>query len=221
MIRFKDIHIPKPCSEDYDSLSGDEVKRFCSSCEKHVYDFRGKDEVYLNEVFQHSTKTCGIYYLDEINTIKTNAIKTNKKSLFIHVISFLIFIKAFLTIQDTKASQRIIPQTVQLSEDTDSTEIKTTFKGRPIRSRVKINIYINDTLYKQYAYPEQGYLYLPDSLKAHDKIKVKILGNKLYKSKTYKFKFAHVDKITVIIAGKSPIHLFKRRTIVGAMGDFW
>ena len=68
MIRFKDIHIPKPCSVDYDALPGNEVKRFCGSCEKHVYDFRGKDEAYLNEVYQQTGKLCGIYDKDKINT---------------------------------------------------------------------------------------------------------------------------------------------------------
>ena len=67
MIRFKDINIPNPCSVDYDSLPYDEVKRFCGSCEKHVYDFRGKDEAYLNEVFRQTGKVCGIYYEDQIS----------------------------------------------------------------------------------------------------------------------------------------------------------
>ena len=75
MIRFKDISIPKPCSVNYDSLPYNEVKRFCGSCEKHVYDFRGKDETYLNKILLHEPDTCGIFYMDELNIYKGIPVK--------------------------------------------------------------------------------------------------------------------------------------------------
>jgi len=37
--RLEQLKIASPCSTDWDRMSGDEKKRFCSECDKFVYDF--------------------------------------------------------------------------------------------------------------------------------------------------------------------------------------
>lgn len=221
MIRFKDIHIPKPCSVDYNSLPGNEVTRFCASCKKQVYDFRGKDETYFNSIINTHGKVCGVFYKDEINNYSKITLKKYPKRILVKIISILFFIKSFLTIQNTKASSPEPTETVQFATNTDSTAIKTTYKGRPARTRVTINIYINNTFYKEVTFFHQQYIYLPDSIKPNDKIKIMVVKNDLYKSKTYTFKYSHANDITIAIVGKKPIRFFKRRHVIGAMGDFW
>jgi hypothetical protein len=37
--RLDQLKIVSPCSTNWDRMSGDEKKRFCSECDKFVYDF--------------------------------------------------------------------------------------------------------------------------------------------------------------------------------------
>jgi len=222
MIRFKDISIPKPCSVDYDALPGDEIKRFCGSCEKHVYDFRGKDEAHLNNIYQQSPKTCGVFYVDDIRNFK----KADTNKFLLRIVSLLIFIKSFLNTHDSSAAELTSQTITEQTTTTDSTnKVKVIYKSpknRNIsRSRHQINIYINDTLYESAAYPKNGYLYLPDTIQVNDKIKIKIFANKTVKARTYKFNYTDISDITIKIVGKKPIRIFKRRTYVGCPANFW
>jgi hypothetical protein len=221
MIRYKDISIPKPCSIDYESLSGDEVKRFCDSCEKHVYDFRGKDETIFNKIYQSSPKICGIFYLDELSDSKKRSNEKIYKYLLLKFISVVLFIKSFLATQPSNASEISSPAITQQSINTDSNKVKAVFKKKMMRSRIQIVIYINDSLYQTSAYPQNGYLYLPDAIKANDKIKVKIFANKYFKARTYKFNYSNAENITIKIVSKKPIRLFKRRYAIGCPAEFW
>ena len=149
MIRFKDIHIPKHCSVDYDTLIGNEVKRFCGSCEKHVYDFRGKDEMYLNEVFKATGKVCGIYYEDQI---QKSSLKTHRPFYYAFVtklIGIMLFLKALLSSHDAEATRPNQYQITQTSED--SVGVKTIYKGKSNKATkydTEIDCYVNDSLFK-------------------------------------------------------------------------
>ncbi|ABG58260.1 hypothetical protein [Cytophaga hutchinsonii] len=248
MIRFKDIHIPKPCSVEYDTLPGDDIKRFCGSCEKYVYDFRGKDQAYLNAVFSATGKACGIYYADQIQA--SPALKTNRpfySSFVSKLIATSLFLRIFLTSNNTKA-HRTEPQTI-VQQTTDSTELKTIHTGNDkAMYRVTVDIYKNDTLEESFLLENQNSIYLPDSIKPLDKIKVvvstvryniptsknrtrsgKYMSNKTYytteQKKTYHFNFAGCNKIIIKIRHTKFIHIFlkKRTAIMGLVcpSDFW
>jgi hypothetical protein len=118
MIRYKDISIPKPCSVDYDLLPGDEVKRFCNSCEKHVYDFRGKNEAYLNEIYQTTGKVCGIYYEDQIQATTLKKQRPFYYSFVTKIISVGLFLKTILSAHDTQALITPAPITQQATDST-------------------------------------------------------------------------------------------------------
>lgn len=54
------ITIPKPCSQDWNTMSPQEQGRFCSSCEKMVVDFTNKTPLQIKETLMQSTgKVCG------------------------------------------------------------------------------------------------------------------------------------------------------------------
>ena len=36
-MRREDLHIPEPCHADWDKMTGDDKKRFCNACTKHVH----------------------------------------------------------------------------------------------------------------------------------------------------------------------------------------
>ena len=215
MIRFKDIRIPKPCSVDYDSLPGNHVKRFCGSCEKHVYDFRGKDEAYLNEVFRKTGKLCGIYDKDKINTsYKPSLFQSSLNKLFALGLLFKT-----LTIQaesNTKETSIHISE-VSFQKDTIPA-IKTTIKAKEgNRFGYHISIYIDDVLYKSHAKIYNEHLYLPDSLTDDQVIKVIVHRSNFFRKKlrikprTYTFKVKDADKANVKIIYKQYIITFQKR----------
>jgi hypothetical protein len=66
MIKYNEVHIPKPCHIHYDSLPFDSIKRPCDICVKPVYDFRDKDEAYFNKIWkQHNGDFCGAFKNDQ------------------------------------------------------------------------------------------------------------------------------------------------------------
>ncbi|HSY60501.1 MAG TPA: hypothetical protein VK796_01445 [Cytophaga sp.] len=217
MIRFKDIHISRPCSVDYDSLSGNEVKRFCGSCEKHVYDFRGKDEAYFNSIIHTHGKVCGIFYQDDIQS----ALKIKRP--FYHtfaakLIGALLFIRTLLSTDHAQAST--IQTYANTQQYTDSTGIKVNTKKRHTQYQTfLLDIFINNTLYKSGANLDDGtgFIWLPDSLKENDKIRIVVKEYDAYRykihRKEYHFNYMDSEKIIIKIKlhKKSELHFFKRR----------
>jgi hypothetical protein len=218
MIRFKDIHIPKPCSVDYDALPGDNVKRFCSSCKKQVYDFRGKDEVYFNSIIKSQGKVCGFFYEGQIK--QTPKISNRLlHSIWVKLFSISLFLKSFTS----SAEYGDHPKTpfTQSTVENDSIGIKTKFKNEPtVNADYHISIYIDDKLYQSNIDIRNGYIYLPDTIKNNQKIKIVVhkyiitrhLKKPFYiKPKLYIFTFDQSDKIVVKIKYKKQFTLFRKR----------
>ena len=242
MIRFKDIQIPKPCSVDYDALPGDEVKRFCDSCEKHVYDFRGKNETYLNEVYQRTGMVCGIYYEDQIQRPSLKLQRPYYYSFITKVLSFGFFIKTFLTSHEAEAVKPVPYQITQISYD--SIGVKTIYKRKNnevLINDINIFCYVNDTLFKLYNLSYNEMLYLPSSFHPDDKIRLTVSTTRrnivkhqrrkhkpsLYSTRTkvYNFIFKDIDRVTLRINFNKKIILSrKNRTAITGMvcpNNFW
>jgi hypothetical protein len=212
MIRFKDISIPKPCSVDYDALPGDEVKRFCGSCDKHIYDFRGKDETYFNTIFKIHGKVCGVFLSNQINYSKKGSTHPYIKSLFTKLFSILLFLK---TTTSFSAETSIKKQTIsasQLNFKNDSIPIKATIKSKSGDTYpYKVLIYVDKILYTSNPIIIDGYIYLPDTIQNEQNIKVKVfkrasIRRKMrIKPKTYHFKLKNVEHVEIIINYKKHI----------------
>jgi len=111
--------------------------------------------------------------------------------------------------------------------------VKVTFKDRPTTSSYyNVNIYINDTLYKSHINADDGFIYLPDTIKDTDKIKVNVKRSDpnrfrrvsyVVKQKNYNFKLSESDSITVVVNYNKRFTLFKRRLVMGksVSGYFW
>ncbi|WP_299250578.1 hypothetical protein [uncultured Cytophaga sp.] len=243
MIKFKDISIPKPCSIDYDAWPGDEVKRLCGRCEKHVYDFRAKDEAYLNEVFRATEKVCGIYYADQIQSPTSKIQRTYFYALTAKIIGILLFIKTLLSSFDTEATKPNTYPIIQLIND--SSKVNTIYKGRDNGTSIDditIECYVNDTLFKTYYLSYKETLYLPNSLHPNDKIKLIVSTTRrniviqkkgtrhkasYYSTNTkrYNFIFKEIHSISIKINYNKKIFLSsKKRTAVTGLicpANFW
>jgi hypothetical protein len=221
MIRFKDINIPKPCSVAYDSLPGDETKRFCDSCEKHVYDFRGKDENYLNEIFRSTGKVCGIYYQDQITSHRYEPFWF--QSILKKLIALTLFFKTF-TLSAANDAKEIHHTAQPVSQLDTIPAIKASIKGKhPEKLDYRMSIYIDDKLYSSNARIYNNRIYLPDTITDGQSIKIIVHERRSrrhrlkIKPKEYMFKYNESDKVNVKILYKWRLIIIqkKRQTVMG------
>ncbi|MEP6748107.1 MAG: carboxypeptidase-like regulatory domain-containing protein [Bacteroidota bacterium] len=62
------LHIPEPCHENWNDMTGTEQGRFCMSCQKQVIDFSTMtDKEILHYISTASSNTCGRVGIDQIN----------------------------------------------------------------------------------------------------------------------------------------------------------
>jgi hypothetical protein len=68
--KFK-ITIPKPCHEDWNSMSKEETGRFCSSCTKTVVDFTKMKSPEIQQYFAQNQdqKVCGRFKNEQVNRL--------------------------------------------------------------------------------------------------------------------------------------------------------
>lgn len=87
------ITIPKPCHEDWNSMTPDQTGRFCSSCTKSVVDFTNKSTEEIQQYFIENSgaKVCGRFKNEQVNRL---AIPISKSVLE----QSMPFHKAFLLI---------------------------------------------------------------------------------------------------------------------------
>ncbi|WP_299250577.1 hypothetical protein [uncultured Cytophaga sp.] len=212
MIRFKDISIPKPCSVDYDALPGNELTRFCGSCEKHVYDFRGKDEAFLNEIYKSHGNVCGVFLMKQIK----DSINPNKhtyiKSILTKFISLLLFLKTTSSFS-AETNIKIEPiSSSQLDIQYDSIPIKAIIKSKSTYTyQYNIKIYVDNVLLLSNPKIIDGFIYLPDTIQNDQTIKIKVFKRASIrrririKPKTYHFKFEHAKEVQLVINYKKYI----------------
>lgn len=67
---MKNIHIPNPCSEKWETMSPQEKGRFCSVCNKCVIDFTQKQPNEIRQMIDEKKdeEICGRFYNHQLNT---------------------------------------------------------------------------------------------------------------------------------------------------------
>jgi hypothetical protein len=223
MIRFKDINIPKPCSVNYDSLPYNEAKRYCELCQKHVYDFRDKDEVYLNEIFKVNGKVCGAYYEDQINTLPIHR-KPFYFQILTRVISTFLFVKTLLASYDSQASVKDVITVSEIDSSEVKVDVSKNFKKRSYYYSLA-DIYINDVEFKSNIRARSGNINLPDNTGESDKIKIivkkyRVKDDKLVKSRTYLFEFGQKNEIVVKVNHRYFFNIFRKRMRRAVVGKY-
>ncbi|MCS4303419.1 hypothetical protein [Chryseobacterium sp. BIGb0232] len=66
---MKNLYIPEPCSENWESMSPQEKGRFCSVCSKCVIDFTQKSPHEIEHILteKENEKVCGRFYNHQLN----------------------------------------------------------------------------------------------------------------------------------------------------------
>ncbi len=122
--KFK-FSIPKPCHEDWNSMTPEETGRFCSVCTKGVVDFSDKSsEEIQNYLFQNQQqKICGRFRNDQINTFDIKVPKSIllQKRPFHNAFLLALFIVMGTTLFSCKNHNDATLGEVSIVEDTVQT----------------------------------------------------------------------------------------------------
>lgn len=83
---MKNIHIPKPCNENWETMSPQEKGRFCSVCNKCVIDFTQKQPEEIKQIFveRKDENICGRFYRNQLENIADRPNQL-KKRFFRHI----------------------------------------------------------------------------------------------------------------------------------------
>lgn len=70
---MKNFYIPKPCFEDWESMSPEEKGRFCSVCSKTVIDFTQKQPHEIQQIMEEKKgeRVCGKFYDHQLKAPKS------------------------------------------------------------------------------------------------------------------------------------------------------
>ena len=66
MVLKNQIAIPKPCHQDWQSMTPLEKGRFCDSCKKEVYDFTKASDREILNTFDQNKKVCGRFNVSQL-----------------------------------------------------------------------------------------------------------------------------------------------------------
>lgn len=61
------INIPKPCHENWESMTPTDKGRHCTACQKNVFDFTSKTDEYIVKTFQENNNVCGRFKPTQLN----------------------------------------------------------------------------------------------------------------------------------------------------------
>ncbi len=110
------LTIPEPCHEDWNNMNPVEKGRFCSSCEKNVFDFTKSTDLQIIETYNKNHSICGRFLPSQLD--RELFYPKKKKSLWLASVFFGI-----TTFFSTKISAQEKPKIEQ-------TEVKDIIVGK-------------------------------------------------------------------------------------------
>lgn len=95
---MKNLYIPEPCSEDWESMSPHEKGRFCSACNKCVIDFTQKEPQEILQIIteKKEKQVCGRFYNHQLKMPDQS--EKLKESFFRYIPSYFQNNKIVLTL---------------------------------------------------------------------------------------------------------------------------
>jgi hypothetical protein len=97
---MKNVHIPNPCSENWELMSPQEKGRFCSVCSKCVIDFTEKQPEEIQQIFveRKDESICGRFYNHQLINNEPDKSEKIKTQFFKYIPSYFQNNKIILTV---------------------------------------------------------------------------------------------------------------------------
>ncbi len=122
------ISIPKPCNENWNSMSPNKNGRFCNSCDKTVIDFTKMNNPEISKYFSENSnneRICGHFKFNQIETeesIKYNNLKNRFSRIKIKPIKVVAMFSLSLlfTLSSCMGKARIDGEPALSSNDTNN-----------------------------------------------------------------------------------------------------
>lgn len=83
MDKLEDIRIASPCRANWDNMEGDDRKRYCALCRKHVYNITEMSRSEAEALVDGSTRVCLRLYRRSDGTVITNDCPVGKRKVVI------------------------------------------------------------------------------------------------------------------------------------------
>jgi hypothetical protein len=228
MISYQALHMPEPCTKiHYDDLPYDPDKRPCHLCQKPVYDFRDKDEIFLQKIWQENKGDfCGTFRYHQFTEQKANPVSV---SFFQRVKIYWASACLYFLSQVFNPSRAQEPASTAATEQyvspKDSGSIRLhTKKGENFVSHTSVDVLINGVEYNSYFIKDDTVeVKLPASLKPTDEIRIERIVKKrrrgwtttVVKSKAIVFQFGSRELVEIAVTRKKRLNLIYQREWVG------
>lgn len=88
---MKNIHIPNPCSENWELMTSQEKGKFCDVCNKCVIDFTQKAPEEIQQIFKDKKEDhlCGRFYNHQLTNSNSSSSEKIKARFFKYIPSFI------------------------------------------------------------------------------------------------------------------------------------
>ena len=106
-MRKLQLTIPEPCHEDWNKMTPVQKGRFCSSCEKNVFDFTRSTDLQIIETYNKNNSICGRFLPTQLE--RELFYPKKKKSIWLATVFF-----GMITFWNTKMSAQEKPKTEQI-----------------------------------------------------------------------------------------------------------
>ena len=109
------ISINEPCKENWNNMQENQNGRFCSSCQKSVFDFTQFSDAELSNWFiKNQGKTCGKFKPDQLNRLIANRSNFSLRWFKPNLIAASLI--AFLTLPKLSKATNISPHSTYISD---------------------------------------------------------------------------------------------------------
>lgn len=119
------ISVPKPCGENWQTMTKSEKGKFCISCEKNIIDFTSFSDREIVKYYNQNSKICGRFTTEQLN--RDLILTKEKGSIWMIVAASII---AFLGLGNQTAKAQEALKIEQLETKIKEEKIKETKKNK-------------------------------------------------------------------------------------------